>query len=64
MLELIKRKINKEMLKTGKMGTENVTIKLELEDKEMEEFNNLNLDNHYWFEKEGNIVYITYTEEI
>jgi hypothetical protein len=64
MLELINKEINKEMERTGKMGTESVTIKLTLTNEQMQEFDKLDLNEHYNFEKEGNTLYINYTEDL
>lgn len=64
MLELINKEINKEMQRTGKMGTESVTIKMTLTDEQMQEFDKLELSKHYSFEKEGNTLYISYVEEL
>lgn len=62
----IDRAIEKEAMKTGKMGTEPVTVEMELISGEIEEFRNLEkYDNeHYFWEIEGNALRISYTEEI
>ncbi len=62
----IDRAIEKEAMKTGKMGTEPVTVEISLTTGEIEEFRNLEkYDNeHYFWEIEGNTLRISYTEEI
>jgi hypothetical protein len=60
----IERLIEKEALKTGKMGTESVSITSVLSDSELKEFDSLRLNNHYYTELEGNELYVRYTEEI
>lgn len=62
----IDRAIEKEAMKTGKMGTEPVTVEMELISGEIEEFRNLKkYDNeHYFWEIEDNTLRISYTEEI
>lgn len=62
----IDRAIEKEAMKTGKMGTEPVTVEISLTTGEIEEFRNLEkYDNeHYFWEIEDNTLRISYTEEI
>lgn len=62
----IDRAIEKEAMKTGKTGTEPVTVEISLTTGEIEEFRNLEkYDNeHYFWEIEGNALRISYTEEI
>lgn len=62
----IDRAIEKETMKTGKMGTEPVTVKMALTSEEIEEFRSLEkYDNeHYFWEIEDNTLRISYTEEI
>lgn len=61
----IKRALENEMMKTGAMGTEPVTVKIQLTDAEKEEF--LNCEEYdsknYWWEFSGNELTITYVEE-
>ena len=62
----IDRAIEKEAMKTGKMGTEPVTVKMALTSEEIEEFRSLEKYNneHYFWEIEDNTLRISYTEEI
>lgn len=62
----IDRAIEKEAMKTGKMGTEPVTVEMELTSGEIEEFRNLEKydSEHYFWEIEDNTLRISYTEEI
>ena len=62
LIEIIERAIERE----GAMGTESVSVKLELTDEELDIFRNIDLfdtENYAW-EIEDNNLYITYTEEI
>ena len=62
----IDREIEKEAMKTGKMGTEPVTVEMALTSGEIEEFRNLEKydSKNYFWEIEGNTLRISYTEEI
>ena len=62
----IDRAIEKTAMKTGKMGTEPVTVEISLTTGEIEEFRSLEkYDNeHYFWEIEDNTLRISYTEEI
>ena len=62
----IDRAIEKEAMKTGKMGTEPVTVEMVLTSGEIEEFINLEKydSEHYFWEIEDNTLRISYTEEI
>lgn len=62
----IDRAIEKAAMKTGKMGTEPVTVEMALTSGEIEEFRNLEkYDNeHYFWEIEDNTLRISYAEEI
>lgn len=62
----IDRAIEKEAMKTGKMGTEPVTVEMVLTSGEIEEFRNLEKydSEHYFWEIEDNTLRISYTEEI
>lgn len=63
--ETIDNAIDKESLRTGAMGIEDVTVRLKLNKDEMEEFNQLDLPRNYWWEFEnGNELIVTYTEDI
>lgn len=62
----IDREIEKEAMKTGKMGTEPVTVEMALTSGEIEEFRNLEKydSKNYFWEIEGNTLRISYIEEI
>ena len=59
--ERIEKELEREIFKTGKIGTETVSISLDITEKERDEFLNLDLEDNYWFEIEGNKLYISYT---
>lgn len=62
----IDQAIEKEAMKTGKMGTEPVTVEMTLTSGEIEEFRNLEKydSKNYFWEVEDNTIRISYTEEI
>lgn len=62
----IDQAIEKESMKTGKMGTEPVTVEMTLTSGEIEEFRNLEKydSKNYFWEVEDNTLRISYTEEI
>lgn len=62
----IDRAIEKEAMKTGKMGIEPVTVEMALTSGEIEEFRNLEKydSKNYFWEVEDNTLRISYTEEI
>ena len=64
LLERINREIEREAERKGIFfpGSESVTIKLELNDEVMNQFNDLDLNDNYYFEIEGNTAIITYGE--
>ena len=65
LIEIIERAIEREIERKGAMGTESVSVKLELTDEELDIFRNIDLfdtENYAW-EIEDNNLYITYTEE-
>lgn len=70
MMEMLERKIDraieKEAMRTGKMGTEPVTVEMALTTGEIEEFKTLEKydSEHYFWEIEDNTLRISYTEEI
>ena len=66
LIEMIERAIEREIERKGAIGTESVSVKLELTDEELDIFRNIDLfdtENYAW-EIEDNNLYITYTEEI
>lgn len=62
----IDQAIEKEAMKTGKMGTEPVTVEMTLTSGEIEEFRNLEKydSKNYFWEVEDNTLRISYAEEI
>ena len=62
----IDKTIEKKMMESGAMGTESVTVKIELTDTEKEEFLNCEKydSKNYWWEFDGNALKITYTEKV
>jgi len=62
--QVIERKIEQKALATGAMGTETVTIELQLNEYQLQEFYNIKFSENYNFELNGNVVIITYQEEI
>lgn len=64
LMRRIKKEIKEKAKKYGTHGTENLSITLILTDSEIREFQNLNLDNHYVYDLEGNELRINYVEEV
>lgn len=65
-MKKIDNTIEKEMMESGAMGTESVTVNIDLTDTEKEEFLNCekyDSGNYYW-EFDGNRLTISYAEEI
>lgn len=60
----IMKAIEEKTMKYGIIGTESVNVTLELTEEEKEEFNNIELDNHYSWEINGNELFISYVEEV
>lgn len=68
LVERIENKIEREALNHGIMGTETVSVHLQLSDVEMEEFqdtgwNYFDTPNYGW-EINGDELFISYTEEL
>lgn len=62
--ERIKREIERKVMKTGRMGSEDVSITLALTDEEKNEFlNGIELADNYSYELDNNELFVTYTEE-
>ena len=61
---IIDEKLQKKALKNGAMGTESVSIDIELTDSQFQEFYKINFSDNYFWEVKGNIVTITYIEDI
>lgn len=65
LFEKIDKAIEKKAMKTGAMGTETVSVQLDLTDEEKEIFLNENkCDEHYYWEFDGNTLSIDYTEDL
>ena len=65
-MKKIDNAIEKKMMESGAMGTEPVTVKINLTDIEKDEFLNCEKydSGNYSWEFEGNELIITYTEEV
>lgn len=65
-MKKIDNAIEKEMMESGVMGTESVTVNIYLTDDEKEEFmDSQKYDtDHYFWEFDGNRLTISYAEEI
>ena len=64
LMDKITREIEAKRMKTSEMGTEGTSVRLSLTNEEISEFQNYNLDEHYFWEIDGNDLIITYTEDI
>lgn len=65
MKEKIDKLLDAEALRTGKIGIEDITIRLKLNEDEMEEFQKLDFEKNYWWEFENNNeLIVTYSEDI
>lgn len=60
----IEKEIEDERMKYGIMGTETATIIIKVTESEKEEFLNLELNEHWWYEIEDNELTVSYTEDI
>lgn len=66
LIERINNAIEREIMRTGAMGTENVNVKVYMTDEELDIFRDMDefdVEN-YWWEIEGNELNLTYTEEV
>lgn len=65
-IEMIEEAIEREKMKTGKMGSEVVSVTIRMTNKELEIFKNIDLFNseNYSWEIEDNNLIINYTEDI
>jgi hypothetical protein len=61
---IIDEQLQKKALRTGAMGTESVSIDIELTDEQLQEFYKINFSDNYHWEVTDNIVTITYVEQI
>lgn len=58
--------VEQNIMSLGKMGTETVSSKIHLSDEEIEIFKSIDTfdsENYFW-EIEGNVLYLDYTEEV
>ena len=65
-IEMIEEAIEREKMKTGKIGSEVVSVTIRMTNKELEIFKNIDLFNseNYSWEIEDNNLIINYTEDI
>ena len=65
LMERIDREIERKMMDTGRMGTETVTISMNLTDEEKDLFHGIDKydSEHYFWELDENELTISYTEE-
>ena len=65
-IEMIEEAIEREKMKTGKMGSEVVSVTIRMTDKELEIFKDIDLFNsqNYSWEIVDNNLIINYTEDI
>ena len=65
MLRRIEKEIERVALMEGVYfpGDESVTINMILNDEQKADFLNLNLDDRYYWEFDGNKLFLTYTDE-
>ena len=65
-IKMIEDAIEREKMKTGKMGSEVVSVTIRMTDKELEIFKDIDLFNsqNYSWEIEDNNLIINYTEDI
>lgn len=65
-IEMIEEAIEREKIKTGKMGSEVVSVTIKMTNKELEIFKDIDLFNseNYSWEIEDNNLIINYTEDI
>ena len=64
LLKKIDRIIEKEYWGMGHMGTEVISFTLELTDEEKEAFHEIELEENYGYDLDGNNLTISYSEEI
>lgn len=62
-MKKIDNAIEKKMMESGAMGTETLTVKIQLTDEEKEGFLKfINYEKNYFWEFDGNTLIISYTE--
>ena len=66
LMERIDREIERKMMDTGRMGTETVTVSMNLTDEEKDLFNGIDKydSEHYFWELDENELTISYTEDV
>lgn len=66
LIERIDREIERKMMDTGRMGTETVTVSMNLTDEEKDLFHGIDKydSEHYFWELDENELTISYTEEV
>ena len=66
LMERIDREIERKMMDTGRMGTETVTVSMNLTDEEKDLFHGIDKydSEHYFWELDGSELTISYTEEV
>ena len=66
LMERIDREIERKMMDTGRMGTETVTVSMNLTDEEKDLFHGIDKydSEHYLWELDGSELTISYTEEV
>lgn len=66
LIERIDREIERKMMDTGRMGTETVTVSMNLTDEEKDLFHGIDKydSEHYFWELDGSELTISYTEEV
>lgn len=65
-IEMIEETIEREKMKTGKMGSEVVSATIRMTDRELDIFKNIDLfdsENYSWEIEDNNLI-INYTEDI
>jgi len=61
---IIDCELQKKALKNGTMGTESVSIDIELTEEQLQEFYQINFSDNYFWELNQNVLSITFKEEI
>lgn len=66
LMERIDREIERKMMDTGRMGTETVTVSMNLTDEEKDLFHDIDKydSEHYFWELDESELTISYTEEV
>lgn len=64
LMSRISEEIEEKAMKQNIMGTKNVRTTLVLTDEEINELGKMDFNEHYNWEREGNELYVIYTQEI